>query len=220
MQRAHYGVACSAPACRPKRARVRRARRRLLLAKAAAELRPTSDCSGCSGSSDSAASGRAERCARTAPLPSSRSLLMRSWSSSVGVRDIGGEDVRDAAPLAEPARAAGHQRHASIHASGVSGARRTSPTWLRRGKSVFSSAGPTGSPLACQQEAGQWAWRTPSPSATASMYASSNGGGRGELIGDVRRVHVGVGGDGLLVPRARHLVSVEATPAHPVRDAT
>jgi hypothetical protein len=34
---------------------------------------------------------------------------------------------------------------------------------------------------------------------------------RGELIGDVRRVHVGVGDDGLLVPRARHLVSVEAT---------
>src|SRR4051794_26388080 len=33
MQRAHYGVARSAPACRPKRARVRRARRRLLLPK-------------------------------------------------------------------------------------------------------------------------------------------------------------------------------------------
>jgi trimeric autotransporter adhesin len=33
-------------------------------------------------SSDSAASGRAKRCARTAPLPRSRSLPRRSWSSS------------------------------------------------------------------------------------------------------------------------------------------
>src|SRR4051812_6245175 len=61
MQRAHYGVARSAPACRPKRARVRRARRRLLLAKAAAELRLASECGGYSDSSIPAA---------TTPVPS------------------------------------------------------------------------------------------------------------------------------------------------------
>jgi hypothetical protein len=36
----------------------------------------------CSCSSDSAASGCAKRCARTAPLPRSRRLTLRSWSSS------------------------------------------------------------------------------------------------------------------------------------------
>jgi hypothetical protein len=37
----------------------------------------------CSVSSDSAANGPAKRCARTAPLPRSRSLPLRSWSSSM-----------------------------------------------------------------------------------------------------------------------------------------
>jgi hypothetical protein len=36
----------------------------------------------CRSSSDSAASGCAKRCARTAPLPRSRRLPLRSWSSS------------------------------------------------------------------------------------------------------------------------------------------
>jgi hypothetical protein len=36
----------------------------------------------CSDSSNSAASGRSNRCAKTAPLPRSRSLTPRSWSSS------------------------------------------------------------------------------------------------------------------------------------------
>jgi hypothetical protein len=36
----------------------------------------------CSYSSNSAASGRSNRCAKTAPLPRSRSHTLRSWSSS------------------------------------------------------------------------------------------------------------------------------------------
>jgi hypothetical protein len=38
--------------------------------------------SDCWSSSNSAASGRSNRCAKTAPLPRSRSLILRSWSSS------------------------------------------------------------------------------------------------------------------------------------------
>jgi hypothetical protein len=41
------------------------------------------DSRACSFSSDSAASGRAKRCGRTVPLPRSRSLALRSWSSSL-----------------------------------------------------------------------------------------------------------------------------------------
>ena len=54
----------------------------LLLLDAAARLRVIGLSRHCSDSSDSAASGRAKRCARTAPLPRSRSLAVRSWSSS------------------------------------------------------------------------------------------------------------------------------------------
>ena len=39
----------------------------------------------CSDSSDSAATGCAERCARTAPVPRRRRLLLRLWSSSQAV---------------------------------------------------------------------------------------------------------------------------------------
>jgi hypothetical protein len=60
--------------CSSQRARVRRAWRRLLLAKAAAQLRLASDCSGRSDSSMSAASERSNRCIKTAPLRRSRSL--------------------------------------------------------------------------------------------------------------------------------------------------
>jgi hypothetical protein len=49
---------------------------------AAAARRPASRSRRCSNSSDSAASGRAKRCVSTAPLPRSRSLPLRSWSSS------------------------------------------------------------------------------------------------------------------------------------------
>jgi riboflavin biosynthesis pyrimidine reductase len=42
-------------------------------------------------SSNSAASGRAKRCAKTAPLPESRSLSLRSWSSSAAKAKPGGE---------------------------------------------------------------------------------------------------------------------------------
>ena len=48
-------IACWTRASPPERARFRRAQRRLLLAKAAPELRPPSDCSGCSFSSMPAA---------------------------------------------------------------------------------------------------------------------------------------------------------------------
>jgi hypothetical protein len=54
----------------------------------------------CSDSSDSAASGCAKRCPRTAPLPRSRRLPLRSWSSSV---PLANEPI-DLAP-AQPAEA-------------------------------------------------------------------------------------------------------------------
>jgi hypothetical protein len=68
--RAHAAVTL---VCRPSRARAREQCRCPLL-KAAGVLQLTSLIGRCSDSSDSAASGRAKLCARTAPLPRSRSL--------------------------------------------------------------------------------------------------------------------------------------------------
>jgi hypothetical protein len=53
-------------------------------------------------SSDSAASGRVKRCARTAPLPMSRSLPLRAWSSSfAGVQGLIAETPRSHAEAVE-----------------------------------------------------------------------------------------------------------------------